>query len=495
MIVNMDSFIKQFKCSIVDEIGIGRDGWIKPTVYDTTWLARVPSEHDGSKPAFPKALDWLRQSQRSDGSWGAEIEYVHDRVVSTLSALLALAVWDQGGDTNEAAKRGLDYIGRNVDRLENEYETIGFEVIIPTFLRECNKRGFELDWSAFERYENMQEAKLAKIPSHIMYSRQNPLAFSMEFMGDDLDAEMCYHLQEDNGSVGMSPSATAYLLTRWPDNVSARRYVNRVAEAYSGKLPQVFPFDAFETAWCLWNLFLDTSGPDGCDQQISRHACELGTAWNDKQGIGFSSRYSVIDADGTAVAFSVLKQAGLDPDINYLRQFEQNECFACYLLERNPSISANIHALEAIQDGYEAGTTKIVRWLRRKRQDGGYWIDKWHVSPYYPTAHAVIALVGVDNDLARDAVQWILSTQQSDGGWGYYGRSTAEETAYCLQALSIYAQRVEPIDRAVLLRGRDSLLGNMNDLPELWIGKCLYVPIKVVQSAICSALIMTGSFR
>lgn len=495
MIVNMASFIRQFKCSIVEEIGIGRDGWIKPTVYDTAWLARVPSEHDGSAPAFPTALDWLRQSQHPDGSWGAEIEYVHDRVISTLAALLTLAAWNQVSAADEAVKRGLDYIGRNVDRLENEYETIGFEVIVPTFLRECKKRGFELDGSAFERYENMQEAKLAKIPSHIMHSRQNPLAFSMEFMGDDLDAGMCHHLQEDNGSVGMSPSATAYLLTRWPDNVPARRYVNRVAEAYSDKLPQVFPFDAFETAWCLWNLFLGSSGSDGCDQQMSRHASELGMAWNEKQGIGFASRYSVIDADGTAVAFSVLKQAGLDPDINYLRQFEQGECFACYLLERNPSISANIHVLGAIRDVYEAGVAKIVRWLRRRRQDGGYWIDKWHVSPYYPTGHAVIALVGADDELARDAMRWIVDTQRPDGGWGYYDRSTAEETAYCLQALSVYAQCVEPVDRAVLLRGRDSLLGNMDDLPELWIGKCLYAPIKVVQSAICSALAMTEPFR
>jgi len=93
--------------------------------------------------------------------------------------------------------------------------------------------------------------------------------------------------------------------------------------------------------------------------------------------------------------------------------------------------------------------------------------------------------------LARSAIQWILNTQRPDGNWGHDDKPTAEETAYCLQALSIYDRHVKPLDKDVLKRGRAGLLACMNEMPPLWIGKCLYIPVRVVESAIYSALTMT----
>jgi hypothetical protein len=49
--------------------------------------------------------------------------------------------------------------------------------------------------------------------------------------------------------------------------------------------------------------------------------------------------------------------------------------------------------LEALKGVDEEATEKVRKWLSGSRTDYGYWIDKWHVSPYYPTAHAVIALI------------------------------------------------------------------------------------------------------
>ena len=43
---------------------------------------------------------------------------------------------------------------------------------------------------------------------------------------------------------------------------------------------------------------------------------------------------------------------------------------------------------------------------------------------------------GYDDNLCQESVKWILKTQKSDGSWGFFGFSTAEETAYCLQALN-----------------------------------------------------------
>lgn len=474
--------------NLVNEIGIGRSGLMKPTAYDTAWLARVPAEHDPSVSAFPEALDWLRRTQWPDGSWGAEIEYVHDRVISTLAAILALAEWGRDAQDARRVERGLRYVWEKADQLEHEQETIGFEVIVPTFLKKCRELGLALPQSAFERYEKMRDEKLAKIPPDLIYSRDTTMAFSLEFMGDDFNVKEVGCLQEKDGSVAASPSATAYLLTKWPDNGAARRYIAEVARAYGGKAPQVCPFDIFETAWSLWNLLITN---DGHGQHIAQHTQDLAALWERGDGVGFSSNYSVVDADGSAMVFRVLKLMGLEPNVEPLYQFEQEDYFACYLLERNPSTSANIHVLEALKWVDGSSTDKVLRWLRRVRVDGSYWMDKWHISPYYPTAHAIIALIGIDHDLARSAVQWILDMQKPDGGWGCCNGVTAEETAYCLQALGLYARYVEPVDKKVIARGREKLLACREEMPPLWIGKCLYTPVRVVQSAISSALALT----
>lgn len=481
--------LEEMASSIIEEIGIGRSGLMRPTVYDTAWVARVPAEHDLSVPAFPEALDWLRQNQWPDGSWGTEIKYVHDRMISTLAAILAMAEWNEDSQDKHAIERGLGYIWEEADQLEHEHEPIGFEMIVPTFLEKCRELGLALPHRAFERYEEMRSEKLAKIPQDELYSRNTTLATSLEFMGDNFSIEETRFLQERDGSIGMSPSATAYLLTKRPNNTAARSYITEVARVYGGKAPQVFPFDISETSWSLWNLLV--AGIESCDQRVARHLEDLKALWDKGKGVGHSSGFSVVDADDSALVFRVLKLAGLDPDPDPLYQFEREDHFICYSFERNPSTSTNIHILEALKEVDEHRTDKLAKWLRSVQIDGSYWMDKWHASPYYSTAHAVIALIGVDNDLARSAVRWILYTQRPNGRWGHYERATAEETAYCLQALSMYDRHVEPVDKKVLAHGREGLLACSGEMPALWIGKCLYAPVRVVESAIYSALAMT----
>src|SRR5262249_27678718 len=64
-------------------------GDMSSTAYDTAWVARL-REPDG-RPAFPAAAAWLRERQQADGSWGGPIALPHDRVISTLAAIVALA--------------------------------------------------------------------------------------------------------------------------------------------------------------------------------------------------------------------------------------------------------------------------------------------------------------------------------------------------------------------------------------------------------------------
>jgi hypothetical protein len=133
---------------------------------------------------------------------------------------------------------------------------------------------------------------------------------------------------------------------------------------------------------------------------------------------------------------------------------------------------------------------KILRFLRRAQILQLFWFDKWHASPYYPTSHAVIACAGYDDDLVDDAVYWILETQNQDGSWGCY-MPTAEETAYCLQALVSWKRHGGQVPGDALKRGATWLADHTEpSYAPLWIGKCLYCPVRVVRSAILSTLML-----
>jgi halimadienyl-diphosphate synthase len=132
---------------------------------------------------------------------------------------------------------------------------------------------------------------------------------------------------------------------------------------------------------------------------------------------------------------------------------------------------------------------KILTFLRRRFSSGQFGFDKWHISPYYFAGLAVQSLPGIADELVHAHVKWIRETQRRDGGWGYCGRSTPEETAYCLQALILWDHSVERVEQDQLKAAADYLALHLDDrhLP-LWIGKCLYTPVNVVRAAILAAL-------
>ena len=90
--------------------------------------------------------------------------------------------------------------------------------------------------------------------------------------------------------------------------------------------------------------------------------------------------------------------------------------------------------------------------------------------------------------MIEGAVKQILSAQNPDGSWGYL-QATAEETAYALQALCIWKRNGHTVDEKVLRMGAKWLAQHSNPpYPLLWIGKCLYCPVRVVRAAILSAM-------
>jgi halimadienyl-diphosphate synthase len=91
--------------------------------------------------------------------------------------------------------------------------TVGFEMIAPTLAAEAEKLGIIKNQGdrILGRLSRQRAKKLSYLRGK-MISRNVTMAFSAEMAGIDgqhmLDIE---NLQESNGSVGVSPSATAYL--------------------------------------------------------------------------------------------------------------------------------------------------------------------------------------------------------------------------------------------------------------------------------------------
>lgn len=483
--------LRQETYNLLQDVGPGQ---MAPTAYDTAWVARLA---ELGEPIGKRALEWIRTHQLADGSWGAPQPYYHhDRAVSTLAAVTALA--KQGNSVDQARlERAQDGLQKALEGLDTDPagETIGFEMIVPTLLEEAQSLGAinHQGTDVIKHLAPKRSAKLALLPDG-MISRFVTLGFSAEMAGSDrihlLDID---NLQQSDGSLSYSPSATAYfaVYVRRRDR-DALQYLERVAG--NGCAPNVAPFDVFETAWVLWNLqFVSTD--DKMKALIQPHLEFLTESWKPGEGAGFAAGYAPRDGDETSVVFDVLSSFNCSPDLEAVLRYETPFYFRCFDLESTPSISTNIHVLSALQEARlsqnHPAVEKVLEFLREIRGGNPFWFDKWHASPYYSTGHAIMACIGYDDQVASEALQWILDTQNPDGSWGYYDMPTAEETAYCLQALAIWQKHKEEVPSEVVHKGA-TWLANHRHPPyaPLWIGKCLYCPTLVVRSAILSALML-----
>ena len=114
----------------------------------------------------------------------------------------------------------------------------------------------------------------------------------------------------------------------------------------------------------------------------------------------------------------------------------------------------------------------------------GLLADKWHASPLYPTSHAILATFQLDDVLCTALTGAVIRSQHMNGAWGVDGGS-AEETAYALLAL---CRTYRPAYRSSISSGIAALERlAAQPRPALWIGKSLYRPIPVVESAILAA--------
>lgn len=466
------------------------EGKTKGAAYDTAWTARVLDENE--KPLFPECVQWLVENQKQDGSWGSHLQNYHDRVLSTLSAVIALK--EIGGDTYDRyIQRGETYIWENLKNVElDKKRLIGSELLIPSLMDQAESLELNLPYHV-RIYEKECLMKLKKIDELLWYSPLTTLSFSLEFLGDNVDRERLAHVQLANGSVGNSPAATAFFLKHTKDS-NAFMYLEEILSITgNGSVMTVYPIEVFEYGWTMYNLMLAR-----LRSERYKELCDFLFKNLRQSGLGPSTESPLTDADDTAIACKVLYDMGYPLDFRIFDAYDAGDYYLTFPFEMDPSISTNVHMLDLVKSCPEFPDRddlieKLIRFLKKEMHCTGFWMDKWHVSPYYPTSHAVFALYDIDPSLTEKTVSWMLDTQNENGSWGGNG-GTLEETAYALQALLLYHQRVDCIDidniSKILPSVGCTTLTPSDVSPELWIGKVLYVPLNVVLSSIVSVSIM-----
>lgn len=512
---------------------------IAGTAYDTAWLAGV-SDRPGitggttrQHSRFPTALAWLIEHQQPDGSWGGAVRYEHDRMLSTLAALATLTRFGRRDIDREAVAAGTRYLWQHGHRLAAEpMELVGFELLLPTLVRRAQQAGVavppDLDTYAAQRAE-----KLRLIPKEALYSPFTTAVHSLEFLGDDADTPLLQRAQGANGAIGNSPAATAFYYERSRDPRALTYLEESVARCEGGMAPVLYPCETFELLWSAYHLFL--AGVPARQLLSIGERAALADALRHR-GVSLSPTFPIPDADDTAVALLLLHELGDAVQPGVLEAFQTKAGhFASFPHERHSSVGVNVHVLHALLrvPGYPNAAhivDQLVEYLAAEQVRGQYWIDKWHISPYYATSHALCVLRELPpavrqrtTQLEAQARDWIRQTQNSDGSWGFYSEPTAEETAYALLALApatsealpgsgdatpaiAYADRRRCAAAARYLRqvapgmsaassGKSGAVSARPDFPPMWIDKCLYTPTLVVQAVIQSALIAYAQWK
>lgn len=465
-------------------------GGMDSVPYDTAWVARLSEYLPDAE--FAAALDWVRRHQHHDGSWGADVMHYHDHVLSTLAAIIALRTAGHGTADEQRVRQGERFLWWASSHLhEDANDTVGFQVLAMTLMRQAVALGLDIPLN-LSLNADVIERKIRLLSGATQSWRQSSMIFSFEAVAPYFFGVPDF--LEDNGSVSGAPATTVAMILRQqsPDPRMVTYLKDTLVRQNDGGVPNL-AIEAFESSWGL-NYFRMVGAVTPEHPQVQRILSSLWPLWSSTNGMSCSPNFSVPDLDCTTIGLIVLNWGRYPVHADVFASYEEADHFHCYPAEQDPSLGVNLRTLAALKlidhPQRDVWIQKIIGMLRHHEQTGQFWSDKWHASPYYLACITVQYLHEAAADLTRPRFNWITRTQQADGGWGYYGKSTPEETAYGLQVLLFWDRNVERVDPTQIQAAVRYLAAHINDeyISPLWIGKCLYTPRNVVKSIMLSTL-------
>jgi len=453
-------------------------GTCLPCAYDTAWVALV-TKIDGTLE-FPECLEWMRKNQLCDGSWGTDLPMSpHANTLSTLIAIIALSHANDKKDFI-SIDNGINALWKLSELLHDEIHIgAGFEIILPSLLNHLRKYNLydKVPHDIYARYLDDGLKKLAYVRKD-KSGKPATWWFSAEmFYPEDIDLSPVV-IDENRSAIALSPSATAYKLIKLREKGEiGQEYVNYLRSIIiDGGVPDHSPIDIFELSFSL--DFLYQSGA-----KIPRELyIKLENMWSDS-GVGFSKHWKMPDADDTATILSVLPSKPLEPLLKFYNT--KSGCFEGYPGERSHSVSVNVNALKTLTlrnfEGKETYIESINTWLEDKLLTP----DKWNVSKFYVPSRAVFS---VKEELAQKCIDFLITNQNDDGGWGI----SMEESAYVVLALcywykSGYASNLLEIVSNAIIKAKIYFETHEMKMVPLWCAKVLYCPYLIAKCAIYSA--------
>jgi halimadienyl-diphosphate synthase len=471
---------------------------ISGTAYDTAWLASVPAQGERRISRFPTSLRWLTENQLSDGSWGSPVHYAHDRLLCTLAAVTPLAQFGRRSEDRDAVAAATHYLWQHAETVRTDaVHLLGFELLLPTLVQRARSAGVALP-PQMDAYTNQRARKLSQLAPEALYSPRGSVVHSLEFLGDRASLPGLRAAQAANGAIGNSPAATAFYLAGSNDSRAQEYLIDVLDHTGGATAPVLHPCETFELLWAAYHLHLGGIPTARLLTPIERAFLRSAVAGG---GVSLSPSFPIPDADHTALALLLLQAIGDQVEPSVLRAFATPEGHFVsepYNWQSPAGVGLNLHVLHALSrmphyPDAERAVDRVVSFLA-SHHSGEYWMDRWHVSPYYATAHAICVFDDLSAQqtrpvahLAERSREWIRQTQNPDGSWGFYGQATTEETAYA--ALALMSGRVLDETDEVRCAAAMAYLNEVGqaDMPPLWIDKCLYTPPLVVWAAVEAA--------
>ena len=149
--------------------------------------------------------------------------------------------------------------------------------------------------------------------------------------------------------------------------------------------------------------------------------------------------------------------------------------FSDFISPLDPTCSdVTAHVIELLNeiDRKDTALSRAVSYLRKSQEPDGSWYGRWGVNYLYGTALTLVGLASAGEDpqqvYIQKAVDWLISKQNTDGGWGEScqtyvdpslrgsGASTASQTAWVLIGLIAIGQA----SHASVFRGIEFLLSS-----------------------------------